>query len=80
VTIELAPAEERSMSSTEMANRWRDLTGPLPDALEQSYTASLFRAGEDVNVQLTGPSIEDLRLVADELKERIDSLVEGLGA
>jgi multidrug efflux pump subunit AcrB len=87
VTIELAPAEERSMSSTEMANRWRDLTGPIPDALEQTFNASLFRPGEDINVQFTGPSIEELRSAADALKDRIaeyagvyeiaDSFVEG---
>jgi multidrug efflux pump subunit AcrB len=68
VTIELLPAEERTVSSAELAARWRKETGPIPDAVELDYTASLFSPGDDIDVQLTGTDIEDLRAVADELK------------
>jgi len=68
VTVELLPAEERSLSSTEMAARWRELTGAIPDALKLNFSASLFSAGEDINVQLTGPDIDELRAAAETLK------------
>ncbi|MFH2000107.1 MAG: efflux RND transporter permease subunit, partial [Planctomycetota bacterium] len=71
VTIELAPAEERTMASTEMANRWRTLTGLIPDAVDQTFSASLFSPGEDINVQLTGSEIEKLREAAQDLKARL---------
>jgi len=71
VTIELAPAEDRSISSTELANRWRRMTPTIPDALELGFTASLFSTGEDINVQLTGPKIETLCAAADRLKVRL---------
>jgi multidrug efflux pump subunit AcrB len=52
-------------------DRWRELTGAIPDALELKFSASLFSTGDDVNVQLTGPNIDDLRAAADELKQRL---------
>jgi len=71
VTLELTPAEIRSAGSAEIATRWRELTGPIPDALEATYTSSLFSAGEDINIQLTGPDIAELRTIADALKLRL---------
>jgi len=71
VTLELTPAEDRAISSSEIAERWRDLTGPIPDAIEVTFTASLFSAGEDINVQLTGKDMEELQAAAEELKARL---------
>jgi multidrug efflux pump subunit AcrB len=71
VTVELRPAEDRRISSAELVDRWRELTGPIPDALELSFSASLFSPGEDIDVQLTGANIDHLRAAADELKLRL---------
>ena len=69
VTIELMPAEERgNLSSAELARRWETLTGSIPDAVELKFSASLFSAGDDVDVQLTGPSLESLTAAANEIK------------
>ena len=78
VNIELAPAEVRAdlvkkatrepIKSTEIANWWRDLSGTVPDAVELTFTASLFSAGEPINVQLAGPYLDQLRNAAEELK------------
>ena len=73
VTIELVLSEQRTMSSEEIVERWRALTGPIPDAVELIYTSSLFAPGEDINVQLAGPDIEELRRAADALKARLDT-------
>lgn len=71
VNIELAPSERRRVSSADIAARWRELTGAIPDAVELSYTASLFSAGEPVNVELRGTDVDALRVAAERLKERL---------
>jgi multidrug efflux pump subunit AcrB len=71
VTIELVPAEDRQTTSTEIAAMWREATGPIPDALELVYTASLFSPGEPIHVQLKGPDIEQLSQAAEALKESL---------
>ncbi len=71
VNIELAESEHRELSSQELAERWRELTRPIPDATELSFTSSLFSAGEAINIELTALDLEVLRRAADELKGRL---------
>jgi len=71
VVLELVPAEERTVSSTDLVQRWRALAGVIPDAAEVSYSSSLFSAGDDVDVQLTGPDLDELVAVADAIKARL---------
>ncbi len=68
VVLELAPAEERSITASEITRRWRERTGPIPDVVELNYSSSLFTPGEPINVQLTGLRIENLRAAASRLK------------
>jgi multidrug efflux pump subunit AcrB len=72
VNIELRPSEERSISSTEIARRWRELTGSIPDAVEMAFTSSIFSTGEAINIQLASRNIEELRAAAAALKERLE--------
>jgi multidrug efflux pump subunit AcrB len=71
VTIELVPAEERSISSEVLGRRWRELTGPIPEAVDATFSATIMDAGEDVNVQLVGPNIDTLRNAAQDLRTRL---------
>jgi multidrug efflux pump subunit AcrB len=71
VTIELIPSEGRSVGAAEVLDRWRELTGAISDAIELNFTASLFEPGSDIDVQLTGRSLDELRRAADELKLRL---------
>jgi len=64
VLIELTPSEERSVSSAEVLRRWRELTGEIPDAIELTYSSTIFSAGEPINVQLAGTNIEHLESAA----------------
>ncbi len=68
VNIELAPAEQRRIRASELAQRWRRLTGPIPDAVELTFNSSLLPAGKAIDIQLNGPDLEDLRQAADRLK------------
>ena len=71
VTLEFIPSEERTLRTTEVADRWRELTGPVPDAVELLFASSLFSIGEAVNIQLQGPNVEHLQSAADRLKAEL---------
>ncbi len=71
VTIELLPAEARSLTSEQLGNRWREVTGPIPEAVEVAYSMSIMNPGDDVDVQLAGPDLDRLRAAADEVKARL---------
>jgi multidrug efflux pump subunit AcrB len=71
VTIELVPAEERSISSEVLGRRWRELTGTIPEAVDATFSATIMDAGEDVNVQLVGPDIDTLRNAAQDVRTRL---------
>jgi len=68
VWIELAPAEVRKISAQEIVDLWRKETGPVSGAIELIFTSSLLSAGEPINIQLSGPDLDDLKATANELK------------
>ena len=69
VMLELAPPGERGVRADELGRRWRELTGPMPEALELGFSASDLLPGEDVNVQLVGADPVQLRAAVDRVKE-----------
>ena len=71
IGIELTPSESRTIQSGELANRWRDLTGPIPGAVELKFTADLLAGGSDIDFQLRGLDTEALRQVAEKLKTKL---------
>ena len=70
--LELAPSEDRSISSAEVVRRWREETGSIPDVVELTFTSSIFSAGEAINVQLTGLDMNELQAVSNELKSELE--------
>jgi multidrug efflux pump subunit AcrB len=68
VTLELVPSERRSISTGEIAQRWRELTGPVVGADELIFASSLFSAGQEIFIQLQGPDIDQLQEAADRTK------------
>ena len=71
VTIELAPSETRSYSSEQVGLMWRELTGPIPEAVDVNFNMSAMTPGDDIDVQLSGPNMDDLRAAADEVKRQL---------
>ena len=71
VNVELAPSEERGISSEEVARRWRQATGAIPDAVELSFVASLLSVGADIDVQLASLDLEALRAAAAALRDEL---------
>ena len=71
VTIELLPSQQRAWSSEQLSNRWREATGPVPQAVDVSFNASIMAPGEDIDVMLVGSDMERLRAAADEVKAEL---------
>ena len=69
VALALLPTSERDgVTSTEIAQRWRELTGSVPDAVELSFSANAFTAGDPIAIQLRGRNVDDLREAATLLR------------
>ena len=71
VMLELVPAGERGVRAEQLGRRWRELTGPIPEALELGFSASDLLPGEDVNVQLVGADPVQLRAAVVRVKDRL---------
>ena len=71
VAIELTLSQERSLSSYEVTRRWREMTGAIPGVVDLTYTADLIGSPGAIDIQLTGPDIEELRAIADETKAKL---------
>ena len=68
INLEMVPPTERSVQVDEVARRWRELTGPIPDAVELTFNASRFSAGDPIDIELRGPDVEELRAAAAALR------------
>jgi multidrug efflux pump subunit AcrB len=69
IGIELnLPRDYSGTSTREFANRWRELTGGIPDAIEQSFTADAFGAGKAIEFELYGKDFDELRSAAAQLR------------
>ncbi len=72
VNLELVPSEARpGVSSVEVEQRWRELSGEIPDAVELTFTSSLFSAGDPIDIELRGPDVEVLRRAAARLESAL---------
>ncbi|MFK7850516.1 MAG: efflux RND transporter permease subunit [Akkermansiaceae bacterium] len=74
VTLELAPAAERSVSSEDLVAEWRRLIGVLPGVVELSIQAETAVAGNAIDVNLTGPNLDRLVEATKFAKEGLDGL------
>ena len=73
VRFEMLPPEERTIdvTSQQMVREWRRMIGAIPGAEQLSFRASFGRSGEPIEVQLRSNSLEDMHIVADNIKEHL---------
>jgi multidrug efflux pump subunit AcrB len=69
VNVELVGGELRTVPSTQIAARWRELVGEVPGAVALTFQASLFSSGDPVGVQLAHRDFATLLKAVDRLKE-----------
>ncbi|MEM7101319.1 MAG: efflux RND transporter permease subunit [Pseudomonadota bacterium] len=71
VTMQLSPSQSRSLSTREIAQIWREANGPIADAIELKFNTNLISAGSDINIQLEGENVDELRVLAAKLREKL---------
>ncbi len=71
VTMQLTPGQSRDIETRDVALRWRELSGAVPDAVELTFESSLFSVGEAINIQLEGDELDELRVVAAAIRESL---------
>ena len=71
VALELAPSEDRIISTEEVVRKWRNIMPNLPGVKEISFKSDLFSAGDPINIQLSSKYIDDLISAKDELKTQL---------
>lgn len=71
VVLQLTPGETRTIKTREVADIWRDTNGPIADAVELKFNSSLFSAGNDLDIQLEGDDVDELRIVAEKLRHKL---------
>ncbi|OXU15918.1 efflux RND transporter permease subunit [Sedimentisphaera salicampi] len=71
VEVELRSAEERSISSKEFVNRWRENVGLIPGLNSIKYNYTMQDAGEAVKIELGNRDFEKLKSSVEIFKKRI---------
>jgi multidrug efflux pump subunit AcrB len=74
IGIELnLPRNYSGVSTSAYANRWRELTGSIPDAVELGFTSESFGFGRAISIELYGKDFDQLRDAAAELRLALQS-------
>lgn len=72
ISVELTSAEERSVSSAEILNAWREETSPLPGVKSLIFSQrESGPGGKPIEIQLRGDDFSVLKTAADELKAHL---------
>jgi multidrug efflux pump subunit AcrB len=69
VNVELVGGEHRTVSSSLLVNRWREVVGEVPGAVSLTYQSSLFSPGDPISVQLAHRDFDVLLQAVERLKE-----------
>ena len=71
VVLELSPWSERDVKTREVRERWRELTGPVADAVELKFEAFSMHAGNAIGIQLASEDSDALLAAAADLREAL---------
>ena len=71
--IELAPGEERLISTVDISRIWRELTGPIPGVKQVTFDSDLFTTGAPIEIQLSSVNRDDLKAVTTILKDKLQT-------
>ena len=66
-----ASASTTNIGSRELVNEWRSSIGAIPGAKDLSFRAEIGRGGSPVDIQLSGPSFEDMADAAKKIKAQL---------
>jgi multidrug efflux pump subunit AcrB len=69
IVMYLTPGEDRSMSSSVISARWRELVGEIPGAESVTFKSSTVDFGANINVRLAHKDVGVLEKAAERLKD-----------
>ena len=72
VSFEMIDPEERTVTSTQFEDRWREITGSVPGVRSLSFTASVVSVGEPVSVELSAPTPDRLDRAVAAVQDSLD--------
>lgn len=71
VAIEMAPSEVRKTPNEQILNRWREKIGQIPEAVELNFSSTLQHRGPDINLELSGNNLQQLKSASEALKAQL---------
>ena len=73
VSLELIPPEERTLPVTtkQLVAQWRKQIGTIPGSQELNFRAEIGRAGDPIDIQLTGNDFQMLGVAAARVRQRL---------
>ena len=73
VRFEIIPPEQRTSTITanQLAREWRQKIGAIPGAESVTFRAEIGRTSDPIDVQLSATSLETLKEVAEQVKQRL---------
>ncbi len=73
VVLGLSPWNERDVTTSEVTELWRELTGPVPDAVELKFEAYSMHAGSAVAIQMSSDDPDELLAASAKLRDALGS-------
>lgn len=75
VRFEIVSPEDRTLdvTSSQLVDEWRRTIGAVPGAESLTYRAEIGRAGEPIDVQLSGQNLKVLAEVAAQVRARLET-------
>lgn len=77
IEVKLVEADERDFSATEFEKAWRKNVGQIVGAKNLTYTSSLIRSGNDLQLEVTHKNSETLQEITAKMVEKI-AAIEGV--
>jgi len=73
VKFEITPPEKRNLTitSSDLVKEWRKNIGNIPGAEELTFRSEIGRGGDPIDVQLNGDDMDELKSIADRIKEQL---------
>ena len=72
LVLSILPLSERgNVSVTDMANRWRELTGPVYDSVSLTFATTGLTVGDAISIRLQGRDVDDLANAAAGLRAEL---------
>ncbi len=69
ITLELLAASDRDVVADTIIARWRELTGPIPGAVELGFLANTSNSGNAIDILLRGSDLTRLRKATEFVKQ-----------